>query len=146
MSQNPYKIFNKRPKETHFAFKSKFESTVYKIAGHFFETEKFKHSLTKGEEREIPFLEFLNQNLPKKYSAVKGEVVDLFGTSSPQLDVMIYDNSRNIPFYSSDNDILPAEALLASIEIKSRLTQEEIRKILINVNKLKSLKPFGKDL
>ena len=144
MSKNSYKIFKKRPVKTHSTFQSKFESATYKIAGHFFETAKFNHSLTKGEEREIPFIDFFNQNLPKTYSTVKGEVIDLFDGSSPQLYVMIHDSSRNIPFYTGDNCIIPAESLLASIEIKSKLTQEEVRKILKNVNKLKSLKPFGK--
>lgn len=146
MSWTPFKTFKKRPEKTHATFKSKFESAVYEIAGKFFKTAAFNHSLTKGEEREVPFIDFFTENLPKTYSIVKGEVVDLSGQSSPQLDVMIYDSSRNFPFYSGDNYILPAESLLASIEIKSKLTQEEIRKILINAKKLKTLKPFGKNL
>ena len=143
MSSTPFKIFKKRPAKTHLTFKSKFESAVYKIAGNFFETTAFNHSLTKGEEREVPLIDFFTQNLPKTYSIVKGEIVDLNGESSPQLDVMIYDSSRNIPFYSGNNCILPAESLLSSIEVKSMLTQEDIRKILINAKKLKTLKPFG---
>ena len=146
MSQNPYKIFNKRIPKTHQTFKSKFESTVYDLANHFFRTDVFNHSLTKGEEREAPFIEFLNKNLPKTYSTVKGEIIDIFGESSPQLDIMIFDRLRNIPFYLGSNNILPAESLLASMEIKSKLNQEEIRKILLNVNKLKSLKPFGQEV
>ncbi len=146
MSKTPYKAFKKRPDSTHSTFKSKFETAIYKIAASFFETAAFHHSLTKGEEREIPFIDFFTQNLPKTYSIVKGEVIDLNENSSPQLDLMIFDSSRNIPFVSRQNFILPAESLLSSIEIKSKLNQEEIRKILINVNKLKTLKPFGKDV
>jgi len=123
--------------------KSKFESAVYKITGSFLETAIINHSLTKGEAREIPLIEFLKDNLPKTYSIVQGEVVDIKDSSSPQMDIMIYDNSRNIPFLSGEHYILPAEALLASIEIKSKLNQEEIRKILKNTEKLKSLQPFG---
>ena len=146
MSKTPYKALKKRPDNTHSTFKSKFEAAIYKIAGNFFETAAFNHSLTKGEEREIPFIDFFSQNLPKTYSTVKGEIIDLNGNSSPQLDLMIFDSYRNIPFVSSQNFILPAESLLSSIEIKSKLNQEEIRKILVNVNKLKTLKPFGKKL
>ncbi len=126
--------------------KSKFENAVYKITGSFFETAMFNHSLTKGEERELPLINFLKENLPKTYSVVQGEVVDINNSSSPQLDIMIYDNSRNVPFLSGEHYILPAEALLASIEIKSKLTQEEIRKILKNTKLLKSLKPFGQSV
>lgn len=138
--------FKKRRYKAQETFKSKFENAIYKIIGSFLETEAFQHSLTKGEEREVPIINFLNNNLPETYNIVKGEIVDLKGTSGPQLDVMIYDKIRNIPFYIGDNYILPAEALLSSIEVKSKLTQEEIRKILRNADKLKSLKPFGKNL
>ncbi len=134
----------KRSFEPQTILKSKFESAVYDIVGKFVKTKMINHSLTKGEEREDPLIEFLTENLPKIYSVVKGEVVDIKNISSPQIDIMIYDNSRNIPFYSEGSYILPAEALLASIEVKSKLTQEEMRKILKNTALLKSLKPFGK--
>lgn len=134
---------NYKPQET---FKSKFENAIYKIFNTFLETKMVKHSGTKGTEREIPLIEFLNLNLPKTYSTVSGEIVDLFNNSSPQLDVMIYDKIRNIPFRSGQNYILPAEALISSIEVKSKLTKNEIKKILINVKKLKDLKPFGRPL
>ena len=127
-------------------FKSKIESAVYAIVGKFMSTKIINHSLTKGEEREDPLIEFLNKNLPSKYTVVKGEVVDLFNTSSPQMDIMIYDNSRNIPLYSGGICVLPAEALLASIEVKSKLTQDETKKILKSVKALKSLKPFKQAL
>lgn len=132
--------------KTQITFQSKIESAIYTITGKFLATKIINHSLTKGEEREDPLIEFLNDNLPKKFSVVKGEVVDLFNSSSPQIDIMIYDNSRNIPLYSGGSCILPAEALLASIEIKSKLTQDETKKILKSVEKLKSLKPFRQAL
>jgi hypothetical protein len=127
-------------------FKSKIESAIYDITGKFIKTQIIQHSATKGQEREDPLIEFLNENLPKKYSVVKGEVVDLFNKTSPQMDVMIFDNTRNIPLYSDGAYILPAEALLASIEVKSKMTLNEVEKILKNVQKLKSLKPFKKKL
>jgi len=145
MSKTPFKSFFKKrsyaPQET---FSTKFEGAIYDIVGQFVKTKVFNHSLTKGEEREDPLIEFLISNLPKTYSVVKGEVVDKLNNSSQQMDIMIFDNSRNIPFYSGGHYILPAEALLASIEIKSKITQEEIKKILKSVSTLKNLKPFGK--
>lgn len=144
MSKTPIKSpYKKRGYEPHQTFNTKFAGAVYDIVGTFVKTKVINHSLTKGEEREDPFIEFFKENLPNTYSVVKGEVVDKKNNSSQQMDVMIYDNSRNIPFYSGGHYILPAEALLASIEIKSKLTQEETRKILKSVNTLKKLKPFG---
>ncbi|PVY40901.1 DUF6602 domain-containing protein [Pontibacter virosus] len=144
MSKVPNRTpFKKRGYEPHATFNTKFAGAVYDIVGKFVKTKVINHGLTKGEEREDPLIEFFKDNLPNTYSVVKGEVVDKRNNSSQQMDVMIYDNARNIPFYSGGHFILPAEALLASIEIKSKLTQEETRKILKSVNTLKALKPFG---
>lgn len=146
MSKTPLRIFKKRPPKTHKVLKTKFESNIRKMMDHFFESQSFNHALTKGEEREVPFINFLSSNLPSIYSSVKGEVIDLQENSSPQLDVMLFDSSLNVPFYTGETTILPAEALLASIEVKSKLTKNEIRKSLKSVQQLKSLKPFGKEL
>lgn len=147
MSKLPFKSpFKRRKYEPQETFNTKFEGAMYDITGNFIKTKAINHSLTKGEEREDPLIDFFKANLPKTYSVVKGEIVDKFNNSSQQLDLMIYDNSRNIPLYSGGNYILPAEALLASIEIKSKLTQVETRKILKSVNTLKNLKPFGQKL
>lgn len=143
MSKQPYKKREYNPQET---FKTKFESALHDIIGKFIATKPFKHSLTKGEEREDPLINFLEANLPNTYSVVKGEIVDSKNNSSQQLDIMIYDNSRNIPFYSGGHFILPAEALLASIEVKSKLTLTEGKKILKSVKTLKNLKPFNKQV
>lgn len=136
--------FKKRSNSPQNTLRSKFQSAAYDVAGSFIKTKVINHSLSKGEEREDPLIEFLIENLPSIYSVVKGEVVDINDNSSPQLDIMIFDSSRNIPLYSEGMYILPAEALLASIEVKSKLTKGEIKKILKSVNALKSLKPFGK--
>lgn len=136
----------KRAYDPQLTLKSKIASAIYKITGSFSETAIINHSLTKGEAREIPIINFLKDNLPNTYSIVQGEVVDIENSSSPQLDIMIYDNSRNIPFLSGEHHILPAEALLASIEVKSKLTKDEIKKILKNTKKLKNLHPFSQDV
>jgi hypothetical protein len=57
---------------------------------------------------------------------------------------MIYDKSKTIELYDGDSVIIPAESLLVSIEIKTLLNKEEAKKILINANKLKNLRPFKK--
>jgi hypothetical protein len=144
MDKLPKKLaVKKRPYKPQEVFNTKFASAIYDISGKFIKTSAFKHSLTKGEEREDPLIDFFQENLPNTYSVVKGEIVDKFNNSSQQLDLMIYDNSRNIPFISGNHYILPAEALLASVEIKSRLTKDETKKILKSTNTLKTLKPFG---
>lgn len=81
--------------------------------------------------------------MPRAYSIEPGEVVDILGTHSPQLDIMFFDGHRNHAFASgSSASIIPAEALLASIEVKSVLNKGEIEKSFAAAKKLRELRPF----
>jgi|SRR5690554_1737031 len=136
--------YKNRPVKANPKFQSKFEEAIHNFSGAFIGSKEFQHSLTKGEQREIPLKNFLSKALPSNFEIKSGEVVDCFNSSSPQLDVMIYDKSKTIEFFNTDAVIIPAESLLVSIEVKSKLNKEETKKILRNANNLKKLKPFKK--
>lgn len=106
------------------------------------ETANIKHAGAKGVEREINLAKFVEALLPGSYQAKKGEAVDLKGRKSPQLDVVIFDAIKNFPLYSGDTVVLPAEALLASIEVKSSLNAAELRRSQEAARKLKMLEPM----
>lgn len=125
---------------------NKFAASLLDFASEFLKSKPFHHALTKGEVRETPVLKFFNDNLPGTYAICRGEVVDLFEESSPQMDLIIYDQLRNFPFHSGASVILPAEAALVSIEIKSTLTIAEIEKSFKAARKLHSLRPFKQPL
>ena len=139
----PFKIRSRHPTSI---FKNTFQAAAQEIASSFLKSHSFQHAATKGSEREIPVQEFFRENLPGKYQVVKGEVVDLFEKHSPQLDVMIFDGQRNFAFYSQENCILPAEALLVSIEVKSLLSKTELELAFKSASKIKELKPFRMDI
>ena len=80
------------------------------------------------------------------YAVTGGEVIDLNENHSPQLDLLVFDKLRNFAFYSGNAVLLPAEALLVSIEIKSILTKIEVEKSLKAARSLRRLKPFRKNL
>jgi hypothetical protein len=126
--------------------KSKFEATLLEIAAAFKKTDGFQHAQTKGNEREAPIRKFLEDHLPCSYAAVGGEIVDVEGNISPQIDVIVYNKMKNPAFLSGHSYILPAEAPLVTFEVKSKLTKEEIRKSLKAAAKLKALKPLGREL
>lgn len=128
------------------AMSSLFASTLIQFTSEFLKSESFGHALSKGEEREQPIIKFLSDLLPSTFSVGSGEVIDLEDRKSPQLDVMVWDKVRNFAFYSGAKAIIPAEALIISIEVKSRLTKDELRKSLIASSKLHNLKPFNKPL
>jgi hypothetical protein len=104
------------------------------------------HRGNKGGEREEALRQFFRERMPANYSIVEGEVVDLNGQASPQLDVMFYDQSINFALVSGLTNVLPAEALLASIEVKSILTKGEIEKSVNAARKLRALRPYDRDL
>src|SRR5688500_92958 len=58
---------------------------------------------------------------------------------------MIYDQNRNAPLLRDSRNLsirLPAEALLAAIEVKSVLTLGELRKAYKSASKIRGLRPF----
>lgn len=143
MSKLPVKKRRKEPSEV---VRNKFQASLLDFTSDFLKSQPFQHALTKGEAREVPLLAFFSENLPKTYAVSCGEVVDLFENHSPQLDLVIYDHLRNMAFYSGKSVILPAEALLVSVEVKSTLTPEAITKSLLAASQLRKLRPFRKPL
>lgn len=138
--------FKQRSVEPLSPFREKFESALKEFSAGFLKSDGFQHALTKGEQREVPVQDFFREHLPNMYEVTSGEVVDLNEDHSPQLDLLIYDHLRNFPFYSGDAVILPAEALLVSVEVKSRLNVSDIESSLRAAEKIKSLKPNRKPL
>lgn len=98
-----------------------------------------------GETRERALAHFLSERLPSRYKVARGEVVDASGAQSGQTDILIYDGSSVTPLLTrSDNLVLlPAEALLATVEVKSNLTAEETRRSVRGLAKLRKLRPYA---
>lgn len=110
--------------------------------------EAYKHAGTRGQVRETSLVDFLNKTLPDKFRAIDGEVVDAAGQTSGQIDVIIFDATANMPFprfHADDPHILPAEALLATIEVKSRLTKDRVNEAVDGLKRITALQPFGGD-
>ena len=104
------------------------------------------HRGNKGSSREESLRQFFRERIPKAYAIVEGEVVDLNGSISPQLDLMFYNQSLNFALNADQSSILPAEALLASVEVKSILTKAEIEKSVTAARKLRQLRPYDRAL
>jgi len=105
----------------------------------------FTHPGMKGTGRENAITRFLSNRLPARFGVGRGQVFDRDGGHSGQLDVVIYDQLNAAPLYTDeDNPLLPAEALLAVIEVKTTLTRAETAKALNGAGKVARLKPGGK--
>jgi hypothetical protein len=105
----------------------------------------FKSSTDIGDGRETAVAAFLQQQLPSRYRVARGEVLDTGGKQSGQTDILVYDASNTAPLLTHGDGLvlMAAEALLATIEVKSRLTNAEMTKSLLGVKNLRSLRPFG---
>lgn len=133
----------KRRRPTTRTFSSKFANALQRFSVEFLESAAFRDAATKGAEREKPVQEFLQAHLPGAFAVARGEVVDHFDNHSQQLDVMVFNSARNYAFIAGSSVLLPAEALLASVEVKSCLTKAELQRSAQAAAVLRGLKPFG---
>jgi hypothetical protein len=91
---------------------------------------KVKHPLLTGELRESFITNLLNHFIPERYGIGSGVIVNPFGKQSKQWDIIIYDKDILPTFvFEMSRGLFPAEAVLAVIEVKSKLTKVELIKI-----------------
>ncbi len=120
----------------------------YEMLKLIFNQPSTKSSLTKnpgskGNARAAGVAEFLMNRLPTAYGVqCRGEAVDFLDNRSGEIDIIIYDKSRNA-LLSEDPLWVPAEAVLACIEVKSKLTKAELLKTFQGAKLLTTLRPFG---
>lgn len=122
-------------------FNNRFAAALKRLGASLLASSADTHMGVRGENREGSFREFVAGRLPTRYGVASGLVVDQFNTASPQLDVLIYDQTRDFSFSDGDIHVLPAEALLVSIEVKSRLTSTVVGEVCEAARKLRMLKP-----
>lgn len=99
------------------------------------------HAATKGSEAEKVLREFLNKHMPQRFKAATGILIDSNNDLSKQTDVIIYDALTSPVYrYSEDAMILPIDTVASVIEVKSRLTGDELLDCYRKIASVKSLK------
>lgn len=98
------------------------------------------HNALKGQEAERIVRDFLNGHLPKRFAAGAGFIVDPKDNVSRQTDVVIFD-AFNCPVYRASDDaaIFPSNNVAAVVEVKSRLTKEEMADAWEKIETIKGL-------
>lgn len=101
--------------------------------------ESFKHNTLKGEARETFAKEFLELILPSNIEYAGGEIVEVSGRKSNQLDLILQD--KKAPRLKITNDSILAfyQYVLAVIEIKTTLTDGELETCLNQSKLLKNM-------
>jgi len=103
----------------------------------------FVHNVLRGDERAAALASFFKAHLPKNIGVAKGEAIDCRDRRTGQLDLIIYDADMAAPISSqSENVLVPAESLLAVIEVKSVISQDELDACYTAAKKVRALRPF----
>lgn len=107
------------------------------------EATAFRHSGIRGDERAAALANFLRQHLPSNIGVAKGEAIDFRDSRTGQLDILIYDADMSAPISSqSENVLVPAESLLAVIEVKTILTQNDLNGCFASARNVRAIRPF----
>jgi hypothetical protein len=101
-----------------------------------------------GGGREVEVRRKLEMLLPQKVAVASGCVIDSFGQTSNQADVLIHERD-NCPVFSINGapeaTYIPCESVVAVGEIKSTLDTKELRDSVSKLQKIKSLQRAFKD-
>ncbi len=117
-----------------------FAQASQKLRSGFQELKLIPHRGVKGGEAENLVKMFLKQHLPKRFDVGSGFILDPFNNVSRQTDVIIYD-AANCPVYRASDDagIFPSVNVAAVVEVKSRLTKDELVDAFKNIMATKQL-------
>lgn len=98
------------------------------------------HNGLVGQEGEKIVAKFLRERLPGSIGVTTGEVLDVEGGRSRQTDVVLYDAMRTPMLFTGeekDTHVVPAEGVLAVIEVKTRLRSSDLEGCLANCRSVK---------
>jgi hypothetical protein len=99
-----------------------------------------EHSGLTGDNRERILKNALRQFLPESLHIGKGKVIGTDSGPSRQVDIVIYDT--RFPFLrDADNALYPVEGVVATIEVKSTLTTDELHDALENCKSVMTVSP-----
>lgn len=98
------------------------------------------HRLSAGENREDLVAAFLKDHLPMRFGVNSGMVISHDGVFSNQADLVVVDALNNSPLYAaSRNQLWPAEAVYALIEVKTTLGPSELQDAISKGRRFKTL-------
>lgn len=104
--------------------------------------QSFIHGLNRGQIREAFVREFLAQNISPLWDVGTGEIIHKDATTEetrPQIDIVVYNKQFPKLSLALGIDLFFIEAVSSFIEIKSRLTKNDLTKSAATARKIKSL-------
>ena len=87
-------------------------------------SQSVTHPGTLGEVNESYFIDVLRKYLPQRYAVDTGIVIDSSGSTSDQIDVIIYDNHYTPTLLDQESHrFVPVEAVYAVFEVKPTINK-----------------------
>ena len=100
-----------------------------------------------GSAREVPVRDKLKQLLPRGVGVGSGCVIDSYGNTSRQMDVVLYEREL-CPVFAINQDpastYYPCEGVIAVGEIKSVIDSRELEDIFNKIKSVKELRRFAR--
>ncbi|MBW3537199.1 MAG: hypothetical protein KY395_05420 [Actinobacteria bacterium] len=90
--------------------------------------EVLPHPTEVGDNAELHWIDMLSGFLPRRYAVAKAFVIDVNGTTSEQLDVVIYDRQYSPQIFQNVNGTvyIPAESVYAVFDAKQDLHRDNV--------------------
>jgi hypothetical protein len=100
----------------------------------------YDNQVLKGRAREIFVSDLLVPFLDRSYGVCSGIIIDGMDKQSKQIDIIIYDSKILPPIMlTAGEGVIPYEAVLGTIEVKSNLDNRELNKSIENARSIKVL-------
>lgn len=116
-------------------------STRTELLASYEKSKTLGHKGLRGTAREQIIDVFLQRSFPKKFVVGSGEIFDAQGLSSPQADIVVYDESLPILHHGPGVSQFLAEGVLAHIEVKTALDKATLLEALTLSGSVKKLTP-----
>ena len=115
------------------------------IIQRYMSTIHIDHKVTKGFGRESCLIEILKDLVPTWIGVGTGIAFDRSGKQSPQLDIVLYDKNAMPSFFQEKTGFFPIDSIVYIIEVKSRLTSQELDDTVEKFKIINSLKNKSKN-
>ena len=103
-----------------FALEQKLLQTKLELS-----SQSVTHSGTLGEVNELYFIEVLRKYLPRRYAVDTAIIIDSQGSTSDQIDVVIFDNQYTPTLLDQEcHRFVPAESVYAVFEVKPTINKQ----------------------
>lgn len=103
-----------------FALEQKLLQTKLELS-----SQSITHSGTLGDVNESYFIEVLRMYMPRRYAVDTAIIIDSKGSTSDQIDVVIYDNQYTPTLLDQEcHRFVPAESVYAVFEVKPTINKQ----------------------